>query len=152
MSQIGLIELSSTDLSVITLCSAFFPPCLNLLLKQSSDMSTMATETGRPTITAVPIVPLTTTFTPQPECFTAISWNTPYGFPGNYYGISLGSTSECTSCWFGLPSSAKCFPTGWDTLAVYSPGLCPSGYTVACSSEDKVTGTDTEMVGTCCPR
>lgn len=75
---------------------------------------------------------LTTTFTPAPTC-TADIYTTSI-----YYSIG------------GLEPS-QCFPSGWaSTSQYYSPGLCPAGYTEACSSLVSA-GTVTETQATCCP-
>jgi hypothetical protein len=79
---------------------------------------------------------LTTTFSPLPSCLTDL-----YRFvESNLLYVQLGptSTSDC------LPSSFA--PTGY-----YSPGICPSGYTQACSGVAS-SGTLAETRATCCPR
>ena len=88
---------------------------------------------------AVP-TPLTTTFSPSPSCLTDIHWGT-------------------SSSWYVLGEyNTACIPHGsGSTLAnptlssYYSPALyCPSGFTVACSSE-VTSGTNTETRAYCCP-
>jgi hypothetical protein len=77
--------------------------------------------------------PLTTTFTPVPSCTTNF-----YTLP-IYYSI-------------GGPLASQCFPSGWvSTSQYFSPGICPNGYTQACSSLS-ISGTDVETQATCCPR
>ncbi|KAF2149650.1 hypothetical protein K461DRAFT_50023 [Myriangium duriaei CBS 260.36] len=44
-------------------------------------------------------------------------------------------------------SHSECYPSSYTPQAhFYSPGICPSGYTVACSSTAKA-----ETIATCCP-
>lgn len=78
---------------------------------------------------------LTTTFIPAPSCTTDIYTNTASNF---YY---LGD------------SPSACFPTGWaSTSQFFSPGVCPQGYTQACSSTQLVSGgRAVETQATCCP-
>ncbi|KAE9377936.1 hypothetical protein N431DRAFT_461505 [Stipitochalara longipes BDJ] len=79
---------------------------------------------------------LTTTFTPAPSCTTDLYTVT----SGTYY--SIGGPSA---------SISQCFPSGWQSLSQYfSPGVCPQGYTQACSD---LSGSDvvTETRATCCP-
>jgi hypothetical protein len=78
-------------------------------------------------------IPLTTTFIPAPSCLS------------DYYWISTSFIS------LGPPSSTGCFPSGWQSESQYfSPGLCPSGYVIACSTTTAL-GTFTETQATCCP-
>lgn len=83
---------------------------------------------------AVP-TPLTTIFTPSPDCLSQIHWAT-------------------ESPWFQLGAGTQCIPSGPNpsVSSFYSPGLyCPEGYTVACSTQ--VTfGSATETRATCCPQ
>ncbi|MCJ1461625.1 hypothetical protein MMC07_000222 [Pseudocyphellaria aurata] len=76
--------------------------------------------------------PLTTTFSPPPNCLKDV-----YRYNDNQL---LG------------PMSSNCYPQGWtnSTTAVYSPGICPAGYTTACISAI-TANTVTETVATCCP-
>ncbi|KAJ4397303.1 hypothetical protein N0V93_001527 [Gnomoniopsis smithogilvyi] len=86
--------------------------------------------------------PLTTTFTAPASCTTATGlyqiWDS------NTYHFEQGP----------LASMTDCFPSGYDASAsqYYSPGICPSGYTTACSSTDVLSATVTETAYTCCPR
>ncbi|KAJ5621703.1 hypothetical protein N7528_006486 [Penicillium herquei] len=83
--------------------------------------------------TAAPL-PLTTTFTPPGACLTDL-----------WAAHSSGST------WMNIGpiNTTECLPSGWSPTSAFSPGICPSGWTMAASStgdsEDYVT------VGTCCP-
>lgn len=83
---------------------------------------------------AVP-TPLTTIFTPAPDCLSQIHWAT-------------------ESPWFQLGPGTQCIPSGPNPSlsSFYSPGLyCPEGYTVACSTE-VTSGSATETRATCCPQ
>ena len=75
---------------------------------------------------------LTTTFEPSPSCLSDV-YSTTTGIL-NY--LSLGPSE-----------SAQCFPSSWQPTAQYfSPGICPSGYAIACSNTN---GAETQA--TCCP-
>jgi hypothetical protein len=77
-------------------------------------------------------IPLTTTFTPSPSCLSDYYWI------GSF--ISLGP-----------PSTTACLPSGWQlTSQHFSPGQCPSGYVIACSTSIAL-GSLTETQATCCP-
>lgn len=94
-------------------------------------------------MTAVPA--LTTTFTPASSCTIDL-------YKLQYPGITCALGTSLIPCEFfhlGVDSSAsKCFPLGWSdsTAAYFSPGICPDGYTEACSS---TVGAETRA--TCCP-
>ena len=82
-------------------------------------------------------IPLTTTFTPSPSCLSDYYWTSPY--------TPLGFIS------LGPPSTTDCLPSGWEvTSQHFSPGLCPSGYVIACSITT-VLDNHTETQATCCP-
>jgi hypothetical protein len=99
-----------------------------------------------------PSPPLTTLFVPPNSCLTDVYW---YSFTSGQTpqvlgtGIGVGSPGQH---YLGLPGSSGCLPTGWAPCDYYSPGICPGGYTIACSSSHSVGGTVTETVATCCPR
>ncbi|OMP86117.1 hypothetical protein BK809_0003286 [Diplodia seriata] len=79
---------------------------------------------------------LTTTFTPaSSECFSSLFFARESGKTG----INLG---------FPGTSRSTCLPPDFDWAATryYSPGLCPSAYSYACSYT-----TDDVTVATCCP-
>lgn len=92
---------------------------------------------------------LTTTFTPAPSCLRdTYVWNATVG-------KSCGSGSSTVPCVYaslGPPSTSACLPSGynWDTTAYFSPGICPSGYMIACSSVVSI-GSVSETRATCCP-
>ena len=77
---------------------------------------------------------LTTIFTPSPSCLSDLYFYQPTDFY-----ISLGP-----------PSTSDCLPSGWALSGYFSPGICPSGYAIACSSLNSL-GSLTETVATCCP-
>ncbi|KAK2023002.1 hypothetical protein LX32DRAFT_645018 [Colletotrichum zoysiae] len=83
---------------------------------------------------------LTTTFTPAAACTNA--------------GIAHIQVNEVQYFLLQGPpaSSTDCFPEGYDPdrTAVYAPGICPSGYTEACSQLGTFA-TITETTFTCCP-
>lgn len=80
-------------------------------------------------------IPLTTSFVPSPSCLSDYYWNvtgTPF--------LSLGP-----------PSTSDCLPSGWSiTSQHFSPGVCPSGYHIACSTVTAL-GANIETQATCCP-
>jgi hypothetical protein len=81
--------------------------------------------------------PLTTYSMPQ-SCSDSLS--TLYNIsPGSY--LLQGATDMTT-----------CFPSGYGEFQsdYYSPGVCPGGYTVACSRKS-TAGSVTETIQTCCP-
>lgn len=90
---------------------------------------------------------LTTSFSPLPSCLT------------DYYRINAsisttmnGQISTYAYLQRGPTSTSDCVPSGFAPTGVYySPGICPSGYTQACSNV-VTAGTVTETQATCCPR
>ncbi|ERS96784.1 hypothetical protein HMPREF1624_06993 [Sporothrix schenckii ATCC 58251] len=86
---------------------------------------------------------LTTTFVPSPSCTIDV-----YKMP--YPGITCAIGSSLIPCEYyhlGVDSSvSNCFPSGWSATKYFSPGVCPEGYTEACSS---TVGAETRA--TCCP-
>ena len=83
---------------------------------------------------------LTTTFIPPSSCISSFS---------NAYVVIQSSTLYQAA---GPVSTAGCFPSNYQDARTnyYSPGICPAGYTSACTSLN-VLETDTETVVTCCP-
>ncbi|VTT72433.1 unnamed protein product [Fusarium fujikuroi] len=91
---------------------------------------------------------LTTAFTPAKSCFQYYKYR--------YTGTELtcleggtGAPSACTYMQLGPSGSdANCFPSSMElgSTFYYSPGICPSGFEVACSS---TVGGETRA--TCCP-
>ncbi|KAF7861774.1 hypothetical protein EAF04_007657 [Stromatinia cepivora] len=83
--------------------------------------------------------PLTTTYTPLGSDCSQIFWaQNPINHWLAFGGIGTGSTT--------------CMPSGFnrETAYYYSPGICPTGYSAACSSFS--TGSSvTKTVATCCP-
>ncbi|ROW07861.1 hypothetical protein VMCG_03483 [Cytospora schulzeri] len=86
--------------------------------------------------------PLTTTFTAPSSCATAIGVYQIWPESDSYY-YEQGP----------LLSRTECYPNGYDASPsqYYSPGLCPTGYTAACSSTGLISHTVTETAYTCCP-
>ncbi|RYP89638.1 hypothetical protein DL770_004216 [Monosporascus sp. CRB-9-2] len=84
---------------------------------------------------------LTTTFTPPAACATSTG----------LYLVDCGE--DCSYHAKGPLETTACYPSGYDPQlgnGYYSPGICPSGYTEACSRSDSL-GTVTEWAYTCCP-
>ncbi|KUI70558.1 hypothetical protein VM1G_05898 [Cytospora mali] len=86
--------------------------------------------------------PLTTTFTAPSSCATAAGLYQIWPASSAYY-YEQGPLLARTDCY---PSSYDASPSQY-----YSPGLCPNGYTAACSSTDVISTTVTETAYTCCP-
>lgn len=86
--------------------------------------------------------PLTTTFTAPSSCATATGLYQIWPEADSYY-YEQGP----------LASRTECYPSGYDPSPsqYYSPGLCPNGYTPACSRTGVVSSTATEIAYTCCP-
>ncbi|KAK4443365.1 Gag poly protein, partial [Podospora aff. communis PSN243] len=92
------------------------------------------------------IAPLTTTFTPPPHCTSSAGLH-----------ISEWKPSPAQGLWYAVgplqsPPHFPCFPPSYNptTQNYYSPGLCPSGYTPACTSRNTIASL-TETIYTCCP-
>lgn len=84
-------------------------------------------------------LPLTTTFTAPASCFN------------NPWQILEGATT-----WWkqGGDGDANCFPPAFpfsNSRIVYSPGICPAGWTSACDETISTTGT-LQTIVSCCPR
>lgn len=93
---------------------------------------------------------LTTTFTPASSCTNYHML--PYAASG--FACMVGDqSSPCQYLHLGPSTTDGCLPSDWSTGtdAYYSPGVCPTGYTEACSNLVSV-GTVTETRATCCPR
>ncbi|KAF2123047.1 hypothetical protein BDV96DRAFT_626817 [Lophiotrema nucula] len=94
------------------------------------------------TTTSTKYLPLTTTFTAPDDC-THLP-----GGPWMYYNVP-------TTWWKqGGDLVASCFPPGFpfsSSRVVYSPGICPVGWSSACDNVHTITGS-TETIVSCCPR
>ncbi|KAK6080644.1 formamidopyrimidine-DNA glycosylase [Seiridium cupressi] len=85
--------------------------------------------------------PLTTTFTPPPDC------------TGGAVGVLRANSGSSYFLTAG-PGASSCFPSGKipGYTEYYSPGLCPHGFTAAClTSSPLPQGNGIETVATCCP-
>jgi hypothetical protein len=85
--------------------------------------------------------PLTTTFTPDGKSC---------GDSTDFYAIATKPGARYLAQ--GPRDLAACLPSGYEPArdAYYSPGVCPDGYTVACSQVTSA-GDVTETIQTCCP-
>ncbi|PMD47738.1 hypothetical protein L207DRAFT_163277 [Hyaloscypha variabilis F] len=90
--------------------------------------------TAATTTFGVPL-PLTTTFTPAPSCFSTY--------------VSNGTN---TVFYLGPIGDLACYPSGWalNSTNYFSPGHCPSGYFGVTTSLNSIN-TLVETVVTCCP-
>ncbi|KAH7398739.1 hypothetical protein DE146DRAFT_500885 [Phaeosphaeria sp. MPI-PUGE-AT-0046c] len=90
------------------------------------------------------IAALTTAFAPPSSCIASDNvWKVYTTCPGN------------NACYFllqGPPNTAGCLPPGYkfESTSYYSPAVCPSGYTPACSATNTINKA-TETAYTCCP-
>jgi len=86
--------------------------------------------------------PLTSTSAVNPACLTRYA----------AYNEELDYASGPTPV-FQVGYSLSCLPTGYGTVAYYSPGLCPGGYTLASRytvAASNSIGNYLETVGFCC--
>jgi hypothetical protein len=103
-------------------------------------------------MTAWPPIPLTTTFTPPSNCLGQ--------YDLDLYTSSSTPLRPVIHAPFPLYTKS-CFPSSyvelvWDGYAYfYSPGVCPSGYTSACTPyllSIPVAIASGETAAQCCPR
>ncbi|KXX76185.1 Gag polyprotein [Madurella mycetomatis] len=83
---------------------------------------------------------LTTTFTPPGDCAAST-------------GIHIVGCGDGCVWWAEGPlGAAHCYPSSYNPSIdhYYSPGICPSGYTPACTSRRSIAQV-TETIQTCCP-
>ncbi|KAJ5396840.1 hypothetical protein N7509_004953 [Penicillium cosmopolitanum] len=94
---------------------------------------------------------LTTTFSPPPDCFTD-TWYIEYVTGEYYYTTSISNSLEGWYLSQGPTNWRTCFPSGYEATTdfYYSPGVCPSGYSIAKSSVLSI-GVSSETRATCCP-
>ncbi|KAJ5159783.1 uncharacterized protein N7482_006787 [Penicillium canariense] len=94
---------------------------------------------------------LTTTFSPPPAC-TTDTWYIEYVEGTYYYTTSISNSLEGWYLSQGPTDWRSCFPSGYEatTAFYYSPGVCPSGYSIASSTIISI-GTSSETRATCCP-
>lgn len=102
-------------------------------------------------MTATTPLALTTTFTPPPACSTD-TWYIEYVKGTYYYTTSISNSLEGWYLSQGPTDWSSCFPSGYQATTdfYYSPGVCPSGYSIA-SSEILSIGISSETRATCCP-
>ena len=84
--------------------------------------------------------PLLSKFAPAASC-------------ASYTGMTVFYVGTTNFFWAEGPMSTQgCYPSSYSPgpADYYSPGLCPSGYTSACTSLNSI-GTVTETIHTCCP-
>jgi hypothetical protein len=103
-------------------------------------------------MTTSSLSPLTTVFTPPASCVADINWYTYTASQTNGL-VTIGNPTQCVDhlCYAAFPLNSNCLPEGWALSRAFSPGVCPEGYTIACSSLS-TAGTATETVATCCPK
>ncbi|KAK4230290.1 hypothetical protein QBC38DRAFT_496817 [Podospora fimiseda] len=93
---------------------------------------------------------LTTTFTPPESCLLSYTQYTYSESSLKCYANNILRTQiPCIFMHLGPAiSSSQCLPPNYEPASsfYYSPGICPSGYELACSS---TVGAETR--GTCCP-
>ncbi|EED14671.1 conserved hypothetical protein [Talaromyces stipitatus ATCC 10500] len=101
----------------------------------------MAVPTTITTSTTSAIRALTTTFTPAVSCLTDLYL---------YHVVSGGTVWDYRQ--LGPSPTSDCYPPNFTptSSAYYSPGVCPTLYSIACSNVVSI-GTVTETRATCCP-
>lgn len=104
------------------------------------------------TSTAEALSALTTIFTPAPSCLSNYH-QLDYSASGFGQCTAGTSTFDCRYLHLGPRPTTACEPPGWKpgTSIFFSPGVCPSGYSEACSNVI-TAGIVTETRATCCPR
>ncbi|CAI7636186.1 unnamed protein product [Penicillium viridicatum] len=102
-------------------------------------------------MTATTPLALTTTFSPPPAC-TTDTWYIEYVTGEYYYTTSISNSREGWYLSQGPTDWSSCFPSGYEatTAFYYSPGVCPSGYSIADSTVLSI-GSNSETRATCCP-
>jgi hypothetical protein len=84
--------------------------------------------------------PLTDTSSPDPTCSTSYAaFSNDLSMVKSQTGIPMFMVGYATSC----------LPSGWGTVAFYSPGICPSGYSLA-TERILSAGKALETQGVCC--
>ncbi|KAI0016519.1 hypothetical protein F4780DRAFT_758880 [Xylariomycetidae sp. FL0641] len=88
--------------------------------------------------------PLTTSFSPPTDCFQSNV---------NVARVGTGSTNNYFFTAGAAPLQSSCFPSaGCPAYSeYYSPGVCPSGYSWACSDRSTASVSVVEMMAHCCP-
>lgn len=96
-------------------------------------------------------IPLTTVFSPAAAC-TTDTWYIEYLSGTYHYDTAISATDAGWWLSQGPKEWSSCFPSGYKAATdfYFSPGLCPSGYTVASQSTDSLDG-NVETRATCCP-
>jgi hypothetical protein len=117
------------------------PAALRIDHLQASATLTSAPALLHRTASPVSIPALTTTFAPLAACLQDI------------YVYVYTSEQTFTFASLGTSNITACYPPGWrsDSTMHFSPGICPSGYMIACSSTGQVSDLH-ETTATCCPR
>ncbi|KAF2205172.1 hypothetical protein GQ43DRAFT_59655 [Delitschia confertaspora ATCC 74209] len=85
-------------------------------------------------------LPLTTTFTPPADCFKQ-TWHF-WGNSGHWWRAGDGVPTAC------FPYSYRFKP---EATVIYSPGICPVGFSSACNTV-RTSGTQTDTIVSCCER
>lgn len=123
----------NSQILLIWVCSAI----INIHIGIMASPSTITTSTT----SAVPA--LTTTFTPAASCLTDLY----------LYSVVSGGYLWDYRQLGPSPTASECFPSKFSATpsAYFSPGICPTYYSIACSTVVNI-GTVTETRATCCPR
>ncbi|KAJ5212746.1 uncharacterized protein N7498_004392 [Penicillium cinerascens] len=106
--------------------------------------------------TTTRVIPLTTTFIPPSSCLLINPVQTSANEINASYGDDISASFDdvsATSMVYTIgptTSASQCFPSGWKSSSYFSPGLCPSGYTVGFSTRVNIN-TITETRASCCP-
>ena len=101
------------------------------------------------TTTAITMA-LTTIFTPPSDCFAPV-----LSISSNRSNLTIwGAVPASTSLFYAWKALASCYPTSFylsnGYVPLYSPGVCPSGYSID-AQQTLPEGTDVRTYATCCP-
>lgn len=140
-------------LSTVGVMKVLGPVCLSKrsLVKKRSLQPPNSTAFDRSNMSTLSIGPLTTTFTAPPSCLTQTHkyLNTDWNCQGNHT-----TPVPCGWLHLGNISDTSCFPSSYTADSssdfYYSPGICPTLYSTACSNVIG-TGSAAQTIATCCP-
>jgi hypothetical protein len=113
-----------------------------VVLWQSNDFSSDPYPSSTTTPTPTGPMPLTTAFTPPNGCLDTTIYN---GDEVYYLGITIPPDPFAG----GAHPISSCYPPNFNPTATYSPGICPSGWAIACGAPKQPGNGITAAL--CCP-
>jgi hypothetical protein len=133
-----------------TLCASYFlssPSLVRIFIPFVFVSTNFLVPALRPEYPMASVRALTTTFTPSASCLKDYYR---LNHTGTYTENSKILTYQYLS--LGPASTSACLPAGFDSTSQYfSPGICPSGYSIACSFLATFSSNIVETQATCCP-